>query len=309
VPYSVTNESELSVILNLLLFEISKNLSKGDSLLRREKIVIDCILKNEAFLPNSDILSIFIDERSKSDKNCLPKSLIHFWKDFLFLLQEKKILLSLFLQLIECIKYEKDTNKKLVASLWVKAIAQAFRKQKISRKVYQNLEQKFDHENKKLSIKPFLKLVQNEVETNYPDLKNVLNLNIISEFPNCLLKESFVKRIILNFTEFSEHFIPEIFKISSFLNCASDAKSKLLELIKINSLEINEDIDVERSKDVEFETTEESDMIYTVQNLKEIENRKDSSPNKTILKKNLADSRIRNTSWKIAPGELIKFIL
>lgn len=290
-------ESELLVISYSLLSEISKNFNKSDSCLR-EKVVIDTVLNNDAFLTNSEILSIFIKDQTCETKNCLPPSLIDFWKDILVMLQEKKILLPLFLELIELVKKESDTNKKLMASLWVKAIAQAFNKLKISRYVYQTLEQKFDHQNVKITTKNFLKKVSKEVENLYPELRSVLTLNINGDFPTCLTDETFVKRLILHFTEFSEHYLPEILKISSFLDSNSNAKEKLLDLMKIHSLK-------EKEKNVKNEETK-GDKIYTVEDLQRIEKQeKKISPkikSKKFCNKELADSKERNTYWQIASG-------
>ncbi|XP_008215375.1 uncharacterized protein LOC100678090 [Nasonia vitripennis] len=294
-PVTISSATELSTLRNVLLSEISKNLYKGDYVLRKENVVIDSVLTNEAFLTNSDILAIFTDEKSQGKSTSfLPESLIEFWKDFLLLLQEKKLLLSLFLQLIEVVKNEKDTNKKLLASLWIKAIAQAFNKQKIARHMYQTLEQKCDHENKKLSNKDLLKDVQNELESSHPELTGVLNLNVNGDFPSCLTDSTFVKRLILNFNEYSEHYIPEILKISSILDNDSAAKDKLMDLIKIQSQEVKDDV-------MEVENVEPTVKVYTIDDIKEIKKHQKSKQKHKGSDNELADSTIRNTNWKLAP--------
>lgn len=280
-----------------LLSEISKNLNKSDSSLK-EKVVIDTILNNDAFLTNPEILSIFIKDRKCDTKNCLPPSLIEFWKDILVMLQEKKILLPLFLELIELVKKENDTNTKLMASLWVKAIAQAFNKLKISRYVYQTLEQRYDHHKVKVTSKGFLKKVSKEVENLYPELKSALTLNINGDFPNCLTDENFVKRLILHYTEFSEYYLPEILKISSFLDSDSNAKEKLLDLMKIHSLK-------EKNEGTVSADTK-CDKVYTVEDLQNIEKQEkqvDKTPKiKKHCNEDLADSKDRNSDWEMASG-------
>ena len=299
VSFSITDESELSLILFLLLSEISKNLNKGNSILRKEKIIIECILNNEAFLTHSEILSIFIEQDSKETfKNCLPKSLIDFWKDFFLLMQEKKILLSLFIELIEFIKKEKDNNKKLLTALWIKAIAQAFNKLKVARHVCQTLEQKYDYEKQKLSVKTFAQTVQSEVEKCYPELKNILTLNVTGDFPNCLTDATFAKRLIFNVNEHFEYFIPEILKISSFLDDSS-AKEKLLALMKIHSISDNgEKMDMDDSK--------VDDKIYTVEDFKELEKKREEKISKKCgNSKEFADRKIRNSFWELESGKMI----
>lgn len=297
-PFTISKITELSTLRNVLLSEISKNLYKGDYVLRKENVVIDSVLTNEAFLTNSEILAIFTDEESKGKStNFLPESLIEFWKDFLLLLQEKKLLLSLFLQLIEVVKNEKDANKKLLASLWVKAIAQAFNKQKIARHVYQILEQKCDHENKKLSNKDILNDVQKDLESSHPELTGVLSLNVNGDFPSCLTDPTFVKRLILNFNEFSEHYIPEILKISSILDTDPAAKDKLMELMKIQLLEVKDD-------EMEVENAEPMDKVYTMEDIKEMKKLQKNKPKNKGPNKQMADCTIRNTNWKLAPSKI-----
>ncbi|XP_023247111.1 uncharacterized protein LOC106645161, partial [Copidosoma floridanum] len=294
IALTISDDTELTTVSLLLLSEISKNFNRGDSLIKREKMIIDLIVNNEAFLTNSEILSIFLNDENV--KNCLPHSLIEFWKDLLLLLQEKKMLLSLFLHLLEMVNKEKDSDRKLLISLWIKCIAQAYNRQKIARNIFQTLEQKYDHENQKKSVRDILKAVQKEVDKNYPEFKSVLCLNVNGNFPKCLTDEKFIRRLVLNFNEYSEHYLPEILKISSFLECDAAAKEKILALIKINSTTENND-------NMDFDEVEEEDKIFTVKDLQKIDKSKEDISKKTKCHKDLGDCKIRNKDWKIASNE------
>ncbi|XP_058793115.1 uncharacterized protein LOC131665310 [Phymastichus coffea] len=287
----MNNKMKLTSVLNTLLLELSKSLSKDDTYSRKGRSFIDSVLNNEAFLTSSEILFLFTEESNATVKNCLPINLIDFWENILLLLQEKKLLLLLFLELIELIKDEKDQNRKLLAALWVKTLAQAYNKQKIARSIYQTLEQDIDDVGNSFSNKVLIDNVHQQVNKRYPELRNVFSLNIHGEFPHCLTEKSFVKRLILHSNEFSEHYVPEILKISSFLSHDPNTKDKILELLKVQSY----------SKQDKMETanTCDTDQIYTVTNIKKIEQRKCTRQN-TEHTEPWADRKIRNTKWNIA---------
>lgn len=284
--------------MNILLEELSKSLNKDDSYAKQGKVLIDSILNNEAFLASSEILLLFdTEEPDGTVKNCLPKDLIDFWSDILLLLQEKKLLLLLFLEIIEFIKTEKDQSKKLLASLWVKALAQAFNKQKIARGIFQALEQKLDHGEDPSTSQTLLSRVWKETDNRHPELKNIFSLNVIGDFPNCLKDKSFVKRLILHSHEFSEHYVPEILKISSILNHDPSAQNKMLKLLKVQSNPKHEKM--------ETENTYGSDKIYTIQDLPKVQQKKCTGQNATFTKQ-LADDKNRNSDWKLAESKLHK---
>ncbi|XP_011495444.1 PREDICTED: uncharacterized protein LOC105360275 [Ceratosolen solmsi marchali] len=88
--------------------------------------------------------------------------------------------------------------------------------------------------------------------------------------------------------------------MSSFLNNDSCAKSKVLDLMKIYSLQNYEKCKNEQRDEVEFKSTNKIDKIYSVRDLKEIENFETTRQNETIINKNLSDCTIRNKSWELA---------
>ena len=247
-------------------------------------------MSNDAFLTNPEILSIFIEESSQNCTNCLPQSLIDFWKNFLILLQEKNILVTLFLQLLELIKVETNTNRKLLASLWVKTIAQSFTKLKIAKSIRNTLEQELDQSSSQLDPIKFDEILREKVNKCYPELACIPLLNIDGDFPNCLRNREFVERLVLNFYEFSEHYIPDILKMSSFLENDSKAKEELINLMKIHSLSN------------ESKETEQTNKIYTIEDLQKNEPSKET-PKKNGKKKEFFDSKIRNRNWKIEKGK------
>ncbi|KAJ8668705.1 hypothetical protein QAD02_010368 [Eretmocerus hayati] len=294
-PTASQNNDELSTVSRSLLLGISEDLNKNDLFLHREKTVIDTILSNEAFITNLDILAIFI-KKGEDGKNSLPKSLMDFWSGLILILHEKKMLLTLFLQLIELIKRLQDQNQKLIASLWVKAIAQAFYKLKVAQLVHQTLEQRLDHDNESSPSKISPKTVFRELDACYPELKSILCLNINYEFPTCLTDISFIRKILLNYTEFSEHYIPEVMKLSTVFDKDSGTKEKILSLLKINSAQ---DAKADDQELMSIPDSREHLKVYTVEDVEKVKPKQKNQTKKSASDRSLADSTVRNSHWKI----------
>ncbi|XP_014230691.1 uncharacterized protein LOC106655020 [Trichogramma pretiosum] len=293
------DDLKLSIVSNCLFDGISKILSKTSSFSTTGKVIIDLILNSEAFLAAPEFLKIFEATTDTIDqKNHLPVTLIEFWKDILRLLQDKKILISLCIQMIEFVNKENDNRKILLASLWVKTLLRSFLKLNVSKQIYQSLEQKFNHNKVEILPKNLIKLVKEEIDLSYPDLKEVPDLNIFSDFPSCLNDRSYFQQLVTNNSkEVVKNYIVEIVELSDVVKNDPIKKAKLLNLLGVNpQTDVNMVIDAsdDTHEDTnEISLTENTEMNIQTEKLKSLE--KNLNEIETF-----ADNEVRNTKWKIA---------
>ncbi|XP_046588921.1 ribosomal biogenesis protein LAS1L isoform X2 [Neodiprion lecontei] len=168
-----------------LLCQISKYLSKNKFPPDKDEIILNVLLGGEAFLPSEEFLEIFgRRKKSSSDTencNCLPSRFINFWQEFITMLHEKEILQKLILRLLELINDETENEQKhLIASLWMKYIASSLCKIKLAHKIKHRLEHVGENKRRRTSSTILSLKVRDEVDRNFPELRDILWLNVLA---------------------------------------------------------------------------------------------------------------------------------
>ncbi|XP_051166795.1 ribosomal biogenesis protein LAS1L [Leptopilina boulardi] len=291
ITENLENKKEFKLITGqrILLTEISACLNKS-FLLDNCETICSVLCDNEVFIPNAEFLQLFNEQNSKSNDN-FPHAFIKFWEGFILLLQEKKLIELLFLQLLQLVNNENEKkHKRRVASQWLCAIANALRIHKISQQMRLEEDQYYDCKNKKLSFKHFSLKLRNNVENMFSNLKFPwLNCTIDVSFAR--INQNFVQQLFLNPNEFTPIFMPSLMELVMPKNCVTLQKH-LLSLLNIQTMNFHD----ENVSNIEDNT------IYTVENLNELidqQNEKENSQNNIESVMNFSDQTIRNTNWKL----------
>ena len=289
----------LVTVPSILLSEISKYLSKNRFLVNNTETICSMLCDNEIFLPSLDILRIFMNETSRIKTIAeLPINFIKFWQDLIILLQEKKLLKSLFLHLLTIVNnYKEDEHKRLVASLWIRSIVDALIKQKITQQVALNLEQILDHKKNKLSSKHFSFKVRNKVDKLYPGLKVLLDLNWTADIPISIDDLTLVQKLFLHPNEFLLQFIPSLLHFVLLGNSSEvtedfNIQKHLLTLLRIKIMH-----------QVDRDTKLTDSVIHNVDHLTDFIIKKKKLRLESERFENITDKMIRNSNWQLASGK------
>ncbi|XP_046588920.1 uncharacterized protein LOC107225833 isoform X1 [Neodiprion lecontei] len=221
-----------------LLCQISKYLSKNKFPPDKDEIILNVLLGGEAFLPSEEFLEIFgRRKKSSSDTencNCLPSRFINFWQEFITMLHEKEILQKLILRLLELINDETENEQKhLIASLWMKYIASSLCKIKLAHKIKHRLEHVGENKRRRTSSTILSLKVRDEVDRNFPELRDILWLNVLGEIPSFLTDIDFVRTIISNLnSKFSNHFVEPLLELIT-PSIRDDVRENLIHFISI----------------------------------------------------------------------------
>ncbi|XP_011154991.1 uncharacterized protein LOC105192510 isoform X2 [Harpegnathos saltator] len=278
----------------LLVFEISAYLSKNLSVLERNDTICKVLCGNRIFLPDSDIIQIFLPkgqhECEMNDK-LIPPSMLQFWKDIIILLHKKELLKVLIFKLVDILneKYEIKERKTYVA-LWLNTIIHSFIQLDLAQNVCRTMEYEL---GKQLSTKDLSQRVKVYIHSKYPYLQDILWIDISSTVPCFLLDTHFMSKLLLSANEFSVEFIKSLLKFFT-PDIDENTKRYLLNVLKIyTSQEYNND-----------ENHSISEKIYTVDNLRAnmvehetLMHEEKCNEDRTCL---LADKTIRNLHWKAA---------
>ncbi|XP_046736249.1 protein LAS1 [Diprion similis] len=221
-----------------LLCQISRYLGKNKFLPNKDEIILNVLLGGEAFLPSEEFLEIFERrKRSSSDTencNCLPSRFINFWLEFIKLLHEKEILQKLILRLLELLNDEKENEQKhLIASLWMKYIASSLCKIKLAQKIKHRMEHLVENKRRRTSSTTLSLKIQDEVDRNFPELRDISWLNVSGEIPSFLTNINFVRTIISNLnSKFSNHFVEPLLELIT-PSIRNDVRENLIDFISI----------------------------------------------------------------------------
>lgn len=300
VNENITNEKSynLKAAQVLILSEISAYLSKSLSVLKLNDTICKVLCKNETFLPNADIMHIFLQKgkfKISSKRKFVPINMLQFWKDIIILLHKKKLLKALVFKLLNMLDEEYEIRqRKIFAALWINTIVYSFIQLDIAQSVCRTMEHCLNESGKQLSTKDLSHRVKIYVHGKYPYLQNVLWLDISSTIPDFLLDINFVSKLLLRANEFSVELIQTLLKFVT-PRIDEDIKKYLLKLLQIFISEQynNKNYNVDKK-------------IYTVDDLRThlVENKVpvhkgEYSKKKTCL---LADQKVRNLQWKPALG-------
>lgn len=278
----------------ILLNEISACLNKT-FLLNNHETICSVLCDNEVFIPNAEFLEIFVKQNLETTDD-LPLGFIKFWEGFILLLQERKLIEALFLQLLKLVNNEnEEIYRRRVASQWLRSIADALTIHKISQQMRLEQDQISDSKNKKLSLKRFCLEVRNKVEDVFPDLKSPW-LHCTIDIPFSRINKNFVQQFILNPNEFTSTFMPSLLDLIMPKQCSTQ-QEHLLSLLNIQT--VNNFV-----KDF----SSENSTIYTVEDLKEVVEQQNNkkmevSENKIDSVTNFSDQTIRNTDWEMVSGK------
>ncbi|XP_078051029.1 uncharacterized protein LOC144477291 [Augochlora pura] len=289
-----SEEYTLGTARVVLLSEIARYFSKK-SVPNKNEIVCDELFKSEAFLPNRDVLFIFIQENTENalKNDILPSNMMKFWKDIIFLLYENRMMETLIMGLLKLVNdQEIDKHKRLLASLWISSIAYGFVKLDIAHRISRTLEYKFDSTGKRLPPRVFEIRVEDETENAYPHLKHVLWFNLSSTVLPILTDMDFVSTLLLSANEYSIKFIPPILELTS-PKIDTMKKEILLNLAKIYA--VRQTIGSESfNKDHETFTVEDVQILHKRHVPNIIEKNKSKNRTSHIF----TDQNMRNTQWK-----------
>ncbi|KAK2582080.1 hypothetical protein KPH14_002783 [Odynerus spinipes] len=281
----------------ILLAEISRYLGKNNQIINKENIVLNALLESEAFLPTIDILSIFSDKDDDVKiEDELPITIIQFWQDIIILLQNTNMLEALVLKLLALVGNEQEPEyKRHIAALWISAIAQGFVKLTIAQQTFWTLEHEIQKTNKTISQKELNLEVKEKINTNYPNLQNVLTLNVSNTVPRIFTDIHFVLDIILHANTFTRKFITPFLQLV-IPKLDVDQKEHLLKLIQIYTQ--NEFSDKLQNSNITKE-------IFTIEDINKTNIEYNKFMNKDVPSKKLntltlADKTIRNNQWKLA---------
>lgn len=298
----IDKEYNLKVARALILFEISVYLNKNKSLLRKHDIICDALCENVTFLPNSDIMQILMQNKKdnvKRQKKFLPGKMLNFWKDIIILFQNKGILESLILKLVNIVDNERENKeRRLFAAIWINTIAYSF--------VQLDLAQNISHEyelkniNKKMSAAILNRHIKKHVHSIRPYLRNVLWFDLSSMIPHFLFDIKFLSKLLLNVNEFSIEFIKPICKLVT-PSIETKIRQHISNLLRIYVFQrYNSNGNIEKTF-----TTDDIRAILT-KNEKQICSKKPPIKDKLIYSV-ASDDTIRNLHWKVALGKFLYF--
>lgn len=297
---------------SILLLEISRYLSKNKYPSNKDEIVLNVLLEGDAFLPSQEFLEIFKKKTSSrlDDKthDSLPLSLIYFWQDFITLLHDKDILQKLILRLLKLSNNEEENDhKRLVASLWIKYIACSLYKIKLAQKIKHRMEQAQENKRKKTSSAILSLKVRDEVDRNYPGLRDILWFNVLGEIPSHLTDLNFVRNIVSNLNnKFSNHFVAPLLELIT-PGLDDDVKKNLLKFIRVYT---NEEIIDEKSEPLDqVKTIRDFTALFDIQNSENLMFNKKFDQASTENTIEIADRTIRNPSWKLETGIMPTFAI
>ncbi|XP_050444578.1 ribosomal biogenesis protein LAS1L [Cataglyphis hispanica] len=307
----IDKEYNLKAAQALLLSEISIHLTENKSLItihKKSDIICNVLLKNEAFLPNSDIMQVFQQKGRKNvdlRRKILPSGMLRFWKDIIFLLHNKKILDILIFKLLSIVNQEQESKgKRTLATLWISSIVYSFIQLDLAQNISRTMEYK-STEGTKIAAKSALSQHLKElVHHDHPYLRNVLWLNISSTVPYFLVDINFLSKLLLHVNEFSARLIEPILKFVS-LRINVQAKKHLLNLLKIYTFQKYNDED--NKNDIykrKVFTVEDFDVSLTKNKVK-IDKKEGTTKKKTAYL--LTDQIIRNLHWKSASDTLLSY--
>lgn len=297
----IDKEYNLQAAQALLLSKISVDLNESSSTMyEKSDAICNALCKNEAFLPNLDIMRIFRRKERRNTnlkRSILPSEILRFWKDIIFLLHKREMLETLVFKLLNIVDQDcEDKERRTLAALWISSIFYSFVQLDIVQSISRTMEYKLQKADKKLDTKTLSQHLKEHIHSKYPYLRTVLWLDISSTIPHFLFDINFLSRLLLNVNEFSARLIEPILKL---LTSKIDAQTKrhLLNLLQIYTFENdNED------------SNNDVDKIFSVEDLdpNPIENKMQIHKIKRAIKKKtthlLADQIIRNSHWKLAHG-------
>ncbi|XP_076643053.1 uncharacterized protein LOC143353532 isoform X1 [Halictus rubicundus] len=279
----------------VLLSEISRCLARK-SVPSNKDIVCDELFQSEAFLPNKDVLSIFVQENIQNElkNDTLPLDMMEFWRDIIFLLHENRIMETLIMKLLQLTNNQEiDKHKRLLASLWISSVAYGFVKLDIAHCISRTLEYELELSGKKLPPKAFQMKVKEETESAYPHLKHVLWFNLSDVVLPILTDINVVLKLLLNANEFSIKFIVPILEL---VNPKIDTTKKqlLLNLVEIYA----------GKQTIDDESSNKYYEIFTVEDVQNLDNRHvrnvmEENKTENGVSHYLTDQRVRNTEWKL----------
>lgn len=298
----IDKEYNLQVAQALLLAKISVDLNESSNTMHEKSDAIcNALCKNEAFLPNLDIMKIFRwKEKGNTNlrRKILPPGILRFWKDIIFLLHEREMLETLLFKLLNIVDEEReDKERRTLAALWISSIFYSFVQLDIVQGVSRAVEYKLQQENKKLDTKTLSQRLKDYILSEHPYLRTVLWLDISSTIPYFLFDINFLSRLLLNINEFSARLIEPILKLFTS-KIDAQTKKHLLNLLQIYTFQKQ---DSENSNN-------DVDKIFSIEDFdpNPIENKAQIHKIKCAIKKKtphlLADQIIRNSHWKSARG-------
>lgn len=289
-------ELKLMTVQRILLSEISSFLSKT-FLLENNETICSLLCDNEVFIPNQEFLEIFNNTKSKeSFDNFLPLDFIKFWEEFIILLQEKKLIESLFVQLLQLVNNENEKmQRRRIGAEWLRAIADGLVIHRISQQMRLEVDQFYDSKNRKISSKHFNQKVRSKVEKMFPDLKFPW-FNCTIEVPFRGINRSLVETLLLNPNEFTPKFMPSLMDLVMSENFSQN-QEHLLSLLNIQTMNL-----------IDSDSNVENSQIYTLENLTELIDKQDKKMEMQIVENNFdtqlnfSDETIRNNNWEL-PSE------
>lgn len=299
----IDKEYNLQAAQALLLSKISVDLNESSSTIyEKSDAICNALCKNEAFLPNLDIMRIFRRKERRNTnlkRKILPSEVLQFWKDIIFLLHKRGMLETLLFKLLKIVDQEReDKEKRTLAALWISSIFYSFVQLDIVQSISRTVEYELQKADKKLDTKTLSQHLKEHIYSKYPYLRTVLWLDISSTIPHFLFDINFLSRLLLNVNEFSARLIEPILKL---LTSKIDAQTKrhLLNLLQIYTFQ-NEN------------SNNDVDKIFSIEDFdpSPIENEVQIHKIKCAIKKKtthlLTDQIIRNSHWKLAHGMYLR---
>lgn len=298
----IDKEYNLQAAQALLLSKISVDLNESSSTVREKSDAIcNTLCKNEAFLPNLDVMRIFRQkEKRKTNlkRKILPPAMLRFWKDIIFLLHEKEMLETLLFKLLNIVGQERENKERRnLAALWISSTFYSFVQLDVVQSVSHTMEYKLQKADRKLDTKTLSQRLKECIHSKHPYLRNVLWLDISSTIPHFLFDINFLSRLLLNVNEFSARLIEPILKL---LTSKIDAQTKkhLLNLLQIYTFQEHDSENSNNDVDKIFSVADLDPSV--IENKVQIHKIKCATKKKTVHL--LADQIIRNSHWKPAHG-------
>lgn len=296
----------LSDAQSILFSEISTLIGKNKSIPNIADIAMNLLFESEAFFPNPEIIGIFLPKcevAADSINNNLPTGMIDFWQSFISLLHDKKLLDELIWRLIGLVDTtQEDHNRKLIASLWIKAICQALVKLRITQAVTQAMEHSLDDDQKRMASRQLVHRVRDEVNKTHSELSQAMWFNTGSIVPAFLKDLCFVENLLINANELTRKFIQPILDlITPPIN--PKRKDYLLKLVRIHTT---------AGILKENKSLSDDHQTYSVEDLRNVcgtwtddrpENNENVVPQRLFIPE-VVDRTIRNSKWQIASGKL-----
>lgn len=291
--FKLKKKYSLTMARAILLSEISRYLGKNNQIINKENIVLNGLLESEAFLPITDILSIFSENDAKFEDR-LPIKMIKFWQDIIVLLQDINILESLIFKLLTLVGNEQELRyKRHMAALWINAIAQGFLKLTIAQQTCWTLKHKVQRAKNIVSQKALSLEIEKEINKNHPNLQDILTLNISNTIPYFMTDIHFVSDIILNANIFTCKFITPFLQLI-IPKLDVNQKDHLMALVKIYTH--NKFNNTLQDSDI-------SEKIFTIDDICNINSEHNELKGKESSKKmntlRLTDNNMRNSQWKL----------